>query len=201
MDFFKILFTGTIFIVFLGLIVSIRYIKIKIDEIIKNGNFNNTIEEYSLLSSFKLKSYRDEMVLLTFGVISYIFSNFYYELYLVNIVLLLTFLYSSLVIIQSLFFRRLYEQPYFEEEKLYETSNDSIFNKGLEDKLKKVKLLGKENSMTKKVLILEFMKTKIENNVLRKMILFIYFYFVSISQILLLIFGIIYWVLKIKGKI
>lgn len=201
MDFFKILFTGTIFIVFLGLIVSIRYIKIKIDEIIKNGNFNNTIEEYSLLSSFKLKSYRDEMVLLTFGVISYIFSNFYYELYLVNIVLLLTFLYSSLVIIQSLFFRRLYEQPYFEEEKLYETSNDSVFNKGLEDKLKKVKLLGKENSMTKKVLILEFMKTKIENNVLRKMILFIYFYFVSISQILLLIFGIIYWVLKIKGKI
>lgn len=201
MDFLKILFTGTIFIVFLGLIVSIRYIKIKIDETIKNGNFNNTIEEYSLLSSFKLKSYRDEMVLLTFGVISYIFSNFYYELYLVNIVLLLTFLYSSLVIIQSLFFRRLYEQPYFEEEKLYETSNDSVFNKGLEDKLKKVKLLGKENSMTKKVVIFEFLKTKIENNVLRKMILFIYFYFVSISQMLLLIFGIIYWVLKIKGKI
>ena len=95
----------------------------------------------------------------------------------------------------------MYEQPYFEEEKLYETSNDSVFNKSLEDKLKKVKLLGKENSMTKKVVIFEFMKTKIENNVLRKMILFIYFYFVSISQMLLLIFGIIYWVLKIKGKI
>jgi hypothetical protein len=201
MDFLKILFTGTIFIVFLGLIVSIRYIKIKIDEMIKLGNFNNTIEEYSLLSSFKTKSYSDEMVLLTFGVISYIFSNFYYELYLVNIVLLLTFLYSSLVTIQGLFFRRLYEQPYFEEEKLYETSNDSVFNKSLEDKLKKVKLLGKENSMTKKVVIFEFLKTKIENNVLRKMILFIYFYFVSISQMLLLIFGIIYWVLKIKGKI
>ena len=201
MDFLKILFTGTIFIVFLGLIVSIRYIKIKIDEMIKLGNFNNTIEEYSLLSSFKTKSYSDEMVLLTFGVISYIFSNFYYELYLVNIVLLLTFLYSSLVTIQGLFFSRLYEQPYFEEEKLYETSNDSVFNKSLEDKLKKVKLLGKENSMTKKVVIFEFLKTKIENNVLRKMILFIYFYFVSISQMLLLIFGIIYWVLKIKGKI
>ena len=76
MDFLKILFTGTIFIVFLGLIVSIRYIKIKIDEMIKLGNFKNTIEEYSLLSSFKTKSYSDEMVLLTFRVISYILYFF-----------------------------------------------------------------------------------------------------------------------------
>ena len=55
------------------------------------------------------------MVLLTFGVISYIFSNFYYELYLVNIVLLLTFLYSSLVIIQSLL-----EKIHDEEQSKFE---------------------------------------------------------------------------------
>ena len=100
-----------------------------------------------------------------------------------------------------MFFNNLYSQPYFEDERLYQTANDSIFNKELEDKLKKYKLLGKENSITKKAVLLDFIKEKISNTSLKKIIIFVYFYLVSGVQILLLIFGIIFWILKVKGKI
>lgn len=199
MNFLSFLFSSLIFIIFLGLIIAIRFIKIKIEQIIAKGTTENTIQEFSLFTTFDTKNYREELVLLVFGVLAFIFSKFYNELYLINIVLILTFLYSALFIIQGMFFNNLYSQPYFEDERLYQSENDSIINKELEDKLKKFKLLGKENSITKKVLLLDFLKQEIKDSILRKMILFIYFYLVSTTQILLLIFGIVYWIMKIKG--
>lgn len=194
-------FSFLVIIMFLGMIITIRFIKIKIEQIIKQGKTENTFEEFSLFSSFNTKNYREELVLLFFGIITYLFSRFYNELYFINIILILTFFYFALYIIQAMFFNNLYSQPYFEDEKLYQTANDSIFNKELEDKLKKYKLLGKENSITKKAVLLDFIKEKISNTSLKKIIIFVYFYLVSAVQILLLIFGIIFWILKVKGKI
>lgn len=194
-------FSLLVITMFLGMIITLRFIKIKIEQIIKQGKTENTFEEFSLFSSFNTKNYREELVLLFFGIITYLFSRFYSELYFINIILILTFFYFALYIIQAMFFNNLYSQPYFEDEKLYQTANDSIFNKELEDKLKKYKLLGKENSITKKAVLFDFIKEKISNTSLKKIIIFVYFYLVSAVQILLLIFGIIFWILKIKGKI
>lgn len=192
------IFSIIIVIIYLSLFVSIRYIKVFIENAKLQGNTECTVEEMSLFYSFDIKSYREEIIIIIVGVISYAFSKTYNELFLVNSILLLTFLYFALLINQQMFFKRLIEQPYFDDMDLF-NSDETLFNEKVENTLKKAKLLGKGNNLTKKVVILDFIKTKIRDTKIRKIILFIYYYFVSITQILLIVFAGIYWFQKVKG--
>ena len=98
----------------------------------------------------------------------------------------------------QMFFKRLIEQPYFDDMDLFD-NDDGVFNKKVEDTLRKAKLLGKGNNLTKKVVILDFLKNKISNSKIRNIILTIYFYSVSVSQVLLIVFASVYWYKKVKG--
>jgi len=53
--------------------------------------------------------------------------------------------------------------------------------------------------MDKEVVILDFLKNKISNSKIRNIILTIYFYSVSVSQVLLIVFASVYWYKKVKG--
>lgn len=192
------IFSVIIAIVYLSLFIGIRYIKVFIENAKLKGNTDCTIEELSLFYSFDIKNYREEIILIIIGLVSYAFSKTYNELFLVNSILLLTFLYFALLINQQMFFKRLIEQPYFDDMDLFD-NDDGVFNKKVEDTLRKAKLLGKGNNLTKKVVILDFLKNKISNSKIRNIILTIYFYSVSVSQVLLIVFASVYWYKKVKG--
>ena len=88
------------------------------------------------------------------------------------------------------------EQPYFDKNELFEIEESSLINEEVEEKLKKYKLVGKENSIARKNEVLKFVKTKIINIQLKNEILFFYFYLFFGIQIILLISGIIFWSIK-----
>ena len=68
------------------------------------------------------------------------------------------------------------EQPYFDKNELFDIEESSLINEEVEEKLKKYKLVGKENSIARKNEVLKFVKTKTRNIQLKNEILFFYFY-------------------------
>lgn len=183
--------------VFVSLIVIVRHIKMTIYKLrTKKNNIEYKIENIVLFEVLKLNTYTEEVTLLVFLGISIGTSQIYYKTPFLGLLIFLSLLYFSFIFIRTKFLKSMIEQPYFDKNELFEIEESSLINEDVEEKLKKYKLVGKENSIARKNEVLKFVKTKTANIQLRNEILFFYFYLFFGIQIILLISGIIFWTIK-----
>ena len=183
--------------VFVSLIVVVRHIKMTIYKLrTEKNDIEYKIENIVLFEVLKLNSYTEEITLLVFLGISIGTSQIYYKTPFLGLLLFFSLLYFSFIFIRTKFLKSMIEQPYFDKNELFEIEESSLINEEVEEKLKKYKLVGKENSIARKNEVLKFVKTKIINIQLKNEILFFYFYLFFGIQIILLISGIIFWTIK-----
>lgn len=183
--------------VFVSLIVVVRHIKMIIYKLrTEKNDIEYKIENIVLFEVLKLNSYTEEITLLVFLGISIGTSQIYYKTPFLGLLLFFSLLYFSFIFIRTKFLKSMIEQPYFDKNELFEIEESSLINEEVEEKLKKYKLVGKENSIARKNEVLKFVKTKIINIQLKNEILFFYFYLFFGIQIILLISGIIFWSIK-----
>lgn len=183
--------------VFVSLIVIVRHIKMTIYKLrTEKNNIEYKIENIVFFEVLKLNSYTEEVTLLVFLGISIGTSQIYYKTPFLGLLIFLSLLYFSFIFIRTKFLKSMIEQPYFDKNELFEIEESSLINEEVEEKLKKYKLVGKENSIARKNEVLKFVKTKTVNIQLRNEILFFYFYLFFGIQIILLISGIIFWTIK-----
>lgn len=183
--------------VFVSLIVVVRHIKMTIYKLrTEKNDIEYKIENIVLFEVLKLNSYTEEITLLVFLGISIGTSQIYYKTPFLGLLLFFSLLYFSFIFIRTKFLKSMIEQPYFDKNELFEIEESSLINEDVEEKLKKYKLVGKENSIARKNEVLKFVKTKTANIQLRNEILFFYFYLFFGIQIILLISGIIFWTIK-----
>ena len=183
--------------VFVSLIVIVRHIKMTIYKLrTEKNNIEYKIENIVFFEVLKLNSYTEEVTLLVFLGISIGTSQIYYKTPFLGLLIFLSLLYFSFIFIRTKFLKSMIEQPYFDKNELFEIEESSLINEEVEEKLKKYKLVGKENSIARKNEVLKFVKTKTTNIQLKNEILFFYFYFFFGIQIILLISGIIFWTIK-----
>ena len=183
--------------VFVSLIVIVRHIKMTIYKLrTEKNNIEYKIENIVLFEVLKLNTYTEEVTLLVFLGISIGTSQIYYKTPFLGLLIFLSLLYFSFIFISTKFLKSMIEQPYFDKNELFEIEESSLINEDVEEKLKKYKLVGKENSIARKNEVLKFVKTKTANIQLRNEILFFYFYLFFGIQIILLISGIIFWTIK-----
>lgn len=183
--------------VFVSLIVIVRHIKMTIYKLrTEKNNIEYKIENIVFFEVLKLNSYTEEVTLLVFLGISIGTSQIYYKAPFLGLLIFLSLLYFSFIFIRTKFLKSMIEQPYFDKNELFEIEESSLINEEVEEKLKKYKLVGKENSIARKNEVLKFVKTKTVNIQLRNEILFFYFYLFFGIQIILLISGIIFWTIK-----
>ena len=152
------------------------------------------IEDIALFETFKTENFLEEFILIITMLFSIALSNISKNNFLLSNISILTLLFLSLGIVRAIFFNKIIEQPYFDKKELFEIEEGSIINEDFENTLKKHKLLGKTNNFARKNEIFKFVKNKIRDNKVKKIILFFYFYFFFFIQILLLTLGIIYWI-------
>ena len=152
------------------------------------------IEDIALFETFKTENFLEEFILIITMLFSIALSNISKNNFLLSTISILTLLFLSLGIVRAIFFNKIIEQPYFDKKELFEIEEGSIINEDFENTLKKHKLLGKTNNFARKNEIFKFVKNKIRDNKIKKIILFFYFYFFFFIQILLLTLGIIYWI-------
>jgi hypothetical protein len=183
--------------VFVSLIVVVRHIKMTIYKLrTEKNDIEYKIENIVLFEVLKLNSYTEEITLLVFLGISIGTSQIYYKTPFLGLLLFFSLLYFSFIFIRTKFLKSMIEQPYFDKNELFEIEESSLINEEVEEKLKKYKLVGKENSIARKNEVLKFVKTKTTNIQLKNEILFFYFYLFFGIQIILLISGIIFWSMK-----
>lgn len=183
--------------VFVSLIVVVRHIKMTIYKLrTEKNDIEYKIENIVLFEVLKLNSYTEEITLLVFLGISIGTSQIYYKTPFLGLLIFLSLLYFSFIFIRTKFLKSMIEQPYFDKNELFDIEESSLINEEVEEKLKKYKLVGKENSIARKNEVLKFVKTKTANIQLRNEILFFYFYLFFGIQIILLISGIIFWTIK-----
>ena len=183
--------------VFVSLIVVVRHIKMTIYKLrTEKNDIEYKIENIVLLEVLKLNSYTEEITLLVFLGISIGTSQIYYKTPFLGLLIFLSLLYFSFIFIRTKFLKSMIEQPYFDKNELFDIEESSLINEEVEEKLKKYKLVGKENSIARKNEVLKFVKTKTRNIQLKNEILFFYFYLFFGIQIILLISGIIFWSIK-----
>lgn len=183
--------------VFVSLIVIVRHIKMTIYKLrTEKNNIEYKIENIVLFEVLKLNSYTEEITLLVFLGISIGTSQIYYKTPFLGLLIFLSLLYFSFIFIRTKFLKSMIEQPYFDKNELFDIEESSLINEEVEEKLKKYKLVGKENSIARKNEVLKFVKTKTRNIQLKNEILFFYFYLFFGIQIILLISGIIFWSIK-----
>lgn len=183
--------------VFVSLIVIVRHIKMTIYKLrTEKNNIEYKIENIVLFEVLKLNSYTEEITLLVFLGISIGTSQIYYKTPFLGLLIFLSLLYFSFIFIRTKFLKSMIEQPYFDKNELFDIEESSLINEEVEEKLKKYKLVGKENSIARKNEVLKFVKTKTTNIQLKNEILFFYFYLFFGIQIILLISGIIFWSIK-----
>lgn len=183
--------------VFVSLIVVVRHIKMTIYKLrTEKNDIEYKIENIVLFEVLKLNSYTEEITLLVFLGISIGTSQIYYKTPFLGLLLFFSLLYFSFIFIRTKFLKSMIEQPYFDKNELFEIEESSLINEEVEEKLKKYKLVGKENSIARKNEVLKFVKTKTTNIQLKNEILFFYFYLFFGIQIILLISGIIFWSIK-----
>lgn len=183
--------------VFVSLIVVVRHIKMTIYKLrTEKNDIEYKIENIVLFEVLKLNSYTEEITLLVFLGISIGTSQIYYKTPFLGLLLFFSLLYFSFIFIRTKFLKSMIEQPYFDKNELFEIEESSLINEEVEEKLKKYKLVGKENSIARKNEVLKFIKTKTTNIQLKNEILFFYFYLFFGIQIILLISGIIFWSVK-----
>lgn len=183
--------------VFVSLIVVVRHIKMTIYKLrTEKNDIEYKIENIVLFEVLKLNSYTEEITLLVFLGISIGTSQIYYKTPFLGLLIFLSLLYFSFIFIRTKFLKSMIEQPYFDKNELFDIEESSLINEEVEEKLKKYKLVGKENSIARKNEVLKFVKTKIINIQLKNEILFFYFYLFFGIQIILLISGIIFWSIK-----
>lgn len=183
--------------VFVSLIVVVRHIKMTIYKLrTEKNDIEYKIENIVLFEVLKLNSYTEEITLLVFLGISIGTSQIYYKTPFLGLLLFFSLLYFSFIFIRTKFLKSMIEQPYFDKNELFEIEESSLINEEVEEKLKKYKLVGKENSIARKNEVLKFVKTKTRNIQLKNEILFFYFYLFFGIQIILLISGIIFWSIK-----
>lgn len=183
--------------VFVSLIVIVRHIKMTIYKLrTEKNNIEYKIENIVLFEVLKLNTYTEEVTLLVFLGISIGTSQIYYKTPFLGLLIFLSLLYFSFIFIRTKFLKSMIEQPYFDKNELFEIEESSLINEDVEEKLKKYKLVGKENSIARKNEVLKFVKTKTTNIQLKNEILFFYFYLFFGIQIILLISGIIFWSMK-----
>lgn len=184
-------------LVFVSLIVIVRHIKMTIYKLrTEKNNIEYKIENIVFFEVLKLNSYTEEVTLLVFLGISIGTSQIYSKTPFLGLLIFLSLLYFSFIFIRTKFLKSMIEQPYFDKNELFEIEESSLINEEVEEKLKKYKLVGKENSIARKNEVLKFVKTKTTNIQLKNEILFFYFYFFFGIQIILLISGIIFWTIK-----
>ena len=184
-------------VVFVSLIVVVRHIKMTIYKLrTEKNDIEYKIENIVLFEVLKLNSYTEEITLLVFLGISIGTSQIYYKTPFLGLLLFFSLLYFSFIFIRTKFLKSMIEQPYFDKNELFEIEESSLINEEVEEKLKKYKLVGKENSIARKNEVLKFVKTKTTNIQLKNEILFFYFYLFFGIQIILLISGIIFWSMK-----
>ena len=184
-------------LVFVSLIVIVRHIKMTIYKLrTEKNNIEYKIENIVLFEVLKLNSYTEEVTLLVFLGISIGTSQIYSKTPFLGLLIFFSLLYFSFIFIRTKFLKSMIEQPYFDKNELFEIEESSLINEEVEEKLKKYKLVGKENSIARKNEVLKFVKTKTTNIQLKNEILFFYFYFFFGIQIILLISGIIFWTIK-----
>ena len=183
--------------VFVSLIVVVRHIKMTIYKLrTEKNDIEYKIENIVLFEVLKLNSYTEEITLLVFLGISIGTSQIYYKTPFLGLLIFLSLLYFSFIFIRTKFLKSMIEQPYFDKNELFDIEESSLINEEVEEKLKKYKLVGKENSIARKNEVLKFVKTKTTNIQLKNEILFFYFYLFFGIQIILLISGIIFWSMK-----
>lgn len=183
--------------VFVSLIVVVRHIKMTIYKLrTEKNDIEYKIENIVLFEVLKLNSYTEEITLLIFLGISIGTSQIYYKTPFLGLLIFLSLLYFSFIFIRTKFLKSMIEQPYFDKNELFDIEESSLINEEVEEKLKKYKLVGKENSIARKNEVLKFVKTKTTNIQLKNEILFFYFYLFFGIQIILLISGIIFWSIK-----
>lgn len=183
--------------VFVSLIVVVRHIKMTIYKLrTEKNDIEYKIENIVLFEVLKLNSYTEEITLLVFLGISIGTSQIYYKTPFLGLLLFFSLLYFSFIFIRTKFLKSMIEQPYFDKNELFDIEESSLINEEVEEKLKKYKLVGKENSIARKNEVLKFVKTKTRNIQLKNEILFFYFYLFFGIQIILLISGIIFWSMK-----
>ena len=182
------------FVVFISCVVIIRNLKYIILYLRKKKDMDFKIEDIALFETFKTENFLEEFILIITMLFSIALSNISKNNFLLSTISILTLLFLSLGIVRAVFFNKIIEQPYFDKKELFEIEEGSIINEDFENTLKKHKLLGKTNNFARKNEIFKFVKNKIRDNKIKKIILFFYFYFFFFIQILLLTLGIIYWI-------
>lgn len=181
------------FVVFIACVVIIRNLKYKILYLRKNKDMDFKIEDIALFETFKTENFLEEFILIIAMLFSIALSNISKNSFLLSTISILTLLFLSFGIIRAIFFNKIIDQPYFDKKELFEIEEGSIINEDFEKTLKKHKLLGKTNNFARKNEIFKFVKNKIRDDKIKKIILFFYFYFFFFIQIILLTLGAIYW--------
>jgi hypothetical protein len=181
------------FVVFIACVVIIRNLKYKILYLRKNKDMDFKIEDIALFETFKTENFLEEFILIIAMLFSIALSNISKNSFLLSTISILTLLFLSFGIIRAIFFNKIIDQPYFDKKELFEIEEGSIINEDFEKTLKKHKLLGKTNNFARKNEIFKFVKNKIRDDKIKKIILFFYFYFFFFIQIVLLTLGAIYW--------
>lgn len=181
------------FVVFIACVVIIRSLKYKILYLRKNKDMDFKIEDIALFETFKTENFLEEFILIIAMLFSIALSNISKNSFLLSTISILTLLFLSFGIIRAIFFNKIIDQPYFDKKELFEIEEGSIINEDFEKTLKKHKLLGKTNNFARKNEIFKFVKNKIRDDKIKKIILFFYFYFFFFIQIVLLTLGAIYW--------
>lgn len=189
-------FAWSSFVLFISCVVIIRNLKYKILYLKKNKDMDFKIEDIALFETFKTENFLEEFILIIGMLFSIALSNISRNSFLLSTISILTLLFLSFGIVRAIFFNKIIEQPYFDKKELFEIEEGSIINEDIENTLKKHKLLGKTNNFARKNEIFKFVKNKIRDNKIKKIILFFYFYFFFFIQILLLTLGTIYWVIE-----
>lgn len=181
------------FVVFIACVVIIRNLKYKILYLRKNKDMDFKIEDIALFETFKTENFLEEFILIIAMLFSIALSNISKNSFLLSTISILILLFLSFGIIRAIFFNKIIDQPYFDKKELFEIEEGSIINEDFEKTLKKHKLLGKTNNFARKNEIFKFVKNKIRDDKIKKIILFFYFYFFFFIQIVLLTLGAIYW--------
>ena len=181
------------FVVFIACVVIIRNLKYKILYLRKNKDMDFKIEDIALFETFKTENFLEEFILIIAMLFSIALSNISKNSFLLSTISILTLLFLSFGIIRAIFFNKIIDQPYFDKKELFEIEEGSIINEDFEKTLKKHKLLGKTNNFARKNEIFKFVKNKIRDDKIKKIILFFYFYFFFFIQTVLLTLGAIYW--------
>ena len=184
------------FVVFIDCVVIIRSLKYKILYLRKNKDMDFKIEDIALFETFKTENFLEEFILIIAMLFSIALSNISKNSFLLSTISILTLLFLSFGIIRAIFFNKIIDQPYFDKKELFEIEEGSIINEDFEKTLKKHKLLGKTNNFARKNEIFKFVKNKIRDDKIKKIILFFYFYFFFFIQIVLLTLGAIYWFME-----